>query len=112
MVHVNVNKPHHCIFFDSHPIEAMENEGRRETSIAGEFLEIDRVADFLQRKPCRFLNCLGNQLTLSGHRRHLATRANARGARARAETMVDLFVRSDSSSGDESDGASERDRCE
>ena len=84
MVHVNVNKPHHFIFFDFHPIEAMtERNARRETSIAGEFSEIDSLADFLRPRMCRFLNCPESQLTLSGHRRLLVTRANAHGARAR-----------------------------
>ena len=32
---------------------------------------------------CRFLNCPESQLTLSGQRRHLVTRANAHGVRAR-----------------------------
>ena len=60
MVHVNVNKPHHFIFFDFHPIEAM-TERNAPRSIAGEFSEIDRLADFYVQD-CRFLNCPESQV--------------------------------------------------
>ena len=92
MVHVNVTKPNHFVFFRFSPDRGDDRTKRAEMSIAGEFSKIDRLADFLRPRLCRFLNCLESQLTLSGQRRHLATRATAHGARARAETMVDLFV--------------------
>ena len=85
MVHVNVTKPHHFIFFDFHPIEAMTGQTRRETSIASEFSEVDSLADFYVQDCCSQPS--GNPIVISVI---AASRARTRSARARG-TMVDVL---------------------
>ena len=48
--HVNVNKPHHCIF-DFHPIEAMTEQTRRETSMPVSFRKSTACIFYVQNVP-------------------------------------------------------------
>ena len=83
MVHINVTKPNRFVFFRFSPDRGNDRTKRAERRRLPVSFRKSTAWRIFYVQDCRFLNCPESQLTLSGHRRLLVTRANAHGARAR-----------------------------